>query len=65
MKSEKVAPPGENRFRLGGVATGKLDKNIFVVSEVLAKHDETYMPREVAAAMSRGKAMKTRGCGVY
>lgn len=101
-------PPGENKFRLGGVvcegsikrkngsldlrfavtdrshqvpvqfsgvlpdmfkegtsviATGKLEKNIFMASEVLAKHDETYMPREVAAAMAKGKAMKTKGCG--
>lgn len=103
-------PPGESRFRLGGIvcegsvqrkneslelrfavtdrihqvpvhfsgvlpdmfkegtsviATGKLEKNVFIASEVLAKHDETYMPREVAAAMAKGKAMKTHNCGSY
>lgn len=36
----------------GIVALGKLnDKNIFVASEVLAKHDENYMPPEVASAL--------------
>jgi len=47
------------------IATGKLQKNIFMASEVLAKHDETYMPREVAAAMAKGKAMKTHNCGSF
>jgi cytochrome c-type biogenesis protein CcmE len=36
----------------GIVANGKLNSNgAFVAQEVLAKHDETYMPPEVAAAM--------------
>lgn len=35
----------------GMVGTGKLEKNIFVASEILAKHDETYMPREVMDAL--------------
>jgi len=36
----------------GIVAQGKLDSNgVFIASEVLAKHDENYMPPEVAAAM--------------
>ena len=36
----------------GIVAQGKLDSDgTFVASEVLAKHDENYMPPEVAAAM--------------
>lgn len=30
------------------VATGALEGNTFVASEVLAKHDENYMPPEVA-----------------
>jgi len=35
------------------VLTGKLlDSGVFDASEVLAKHDETYMPREVADSMS-------------
>ena len=43
-------------FREGqGVVTeGALDYNgVFVASEVLAKHDETYMPREVAEALKK------------
>ncbi|MCW1933408.1 cytochrome c maturation protein CcmE [Pararhodobacter zhoushanensis] len=39
---------GENE---GTVATGRLVGDVFEASEILAKHDETYMPREVAAAM--------------
>jgi cytochrome c-type biogenesis protein CcmE len=36
----------------GVVAQGKLGpNNVFVAQEVLAKHDETYMPPEVAAAL--------------
>jgi cytochrome c-type biogenesis protein CcmE len=36
----------------GIVANGKLNSNgSFVAQEVLAKHDENYMPPEVAAAM--------------
>ncbi|MCB2115513.1 MAG: cytochrome c maturation protein CcmE [Rhodobacteraceae bacterium] len=31
----------------GVVATGKLIDGTFVASEILAKHDETYMPKEV------------------
>ena len=33
------------------IATGKLDGNEFAATEVLAKHDETYMPREVADSL--------------
>ncbi len=36
----------------GIVAQGKLnEKGVFVAQEVLAKHDENYMPPEVAAAL--------------
>jgi cytochrome c-type biogenesis protein CcmE len=36
----------------GVVAQGRLDgDSLFVADEVLAKHDETYMPPEVAAAL--------------
>ena len=45
------------------IATGRLRKNQFEASEVLAKHDETYMPREVAQAMAKGIAMHTKSCG--
>ncbi|MCA8868999.1 MAG: cytochrome c maturation protein CcmE [Rhodobacteraceae bacterium] len=32
----------------GVVATGKLVNNVFEATEILAKHDENYMPKEVA-----------------
>lgn len=39
----------------GMIATGKLGSDgIFVADEVLAKHDEEYMPPEVAAALEKG-----------
>ena len=33
---------------VGVIATGKLEGNRFIASEILAKHDENYMPKEVA-----------------
>ncbi|MFN7553103.1 MAG: cytochrome c maturation protein CcmE [Pseudomonadota bacterium] len=40
------------------VATGTLDaqRGVFVAREVLAKHDENYMPKEVADAIARAQA---------
>ena len=35
----------------GVIARGKLDGNRFVAEEVLAKHDENYMPPEVAESL--------------
>ena len=35
----------------GVVATGKLVGDLFVASEILAKHDENYMPKEVVDAL--------------
>ena len=35
------------------VATGRMRDGVFVAEEVLAKHDETYMPREVAEKMGQ------------
>lgn len=35
------------------IATGHLDGNTFVASELLARHDETYMPRELKDAMEK------------
>jgi cytochrome c-type biogenesis protein CcmE len=38
----------------GVIAQGKLGENgVFIASEVLAKHDETYMPPEVADALQK------------
>jgi len=35
----------------GMVGTGRLVDGVFEASEILAKHDETYMPREVMEAL--------------
>ena len=43
----------------GIVATGKLDENgVFQASEVLAKHDENYMPPEVQSALDQSTLNK-------
>jgi len=34
------------------IATGKMENGRFIASEVLAKHDENYVPRDVAEAMA-------------
>ncbi len=34
------------------IATGSMKDGVFVADQVLAKHDETYMPKEVADKMS-------------
>lgn len=34
------------------IATGRMENGRFVASEVLAKHDESYVPRDVAEAMA-------------
>lgn len=53
------------------IATGNIQDNHFIASEVLAKHDETYMPAEVAKnmtpemleKMSKGPKTHTLDCG--
>ena len=40
----------------GIVATGSLQQDLFVAKQVLAKHDETYMPPEVSAALKAANA---------
>ena len=45
----------------GIIAEGRLVQGIFNASEVLAKHDETYMPKEVADALK--KSGKGKGVG--
>lgn len=41
------------------IATGTLNAaGVFVATEVLAKHDENYMPKEVAEAIAKAKAQK-------
>ena len=39
----------------GAVARGRLGNGVFVAEEVLAKHDESYMPPEVADSMKPGE----------
>ena len=44
----------------GVVAQGKLGTDgVFQAAEVLAKHDETYMPPEVAEALEQAKAQES------
>ncbi len=44
----------------GVVAQGKLSGDgVFLADEVLAKHDETYMPTEVAEALKQAAGKKT------
>ncbi|MCE5232327.1 MAG: cytochrome c maturation protein CcmE [Mizugakiibacter sp.] len=38
------------------IATGHMDGGRFVATEVLAKHDENYMPKELAEAMGKAHA---------
>jgi cytochrome c-type biogenesis protein CcmE len=40
----------------GVVAQGQLKDGVFVAREVLAKHDENYMPPEAAEALKRAQA---------
>ncbi len=44
----------------GVVAQGQLRDGVFVAREVLAKHDENYMPPEAAEAMKRAQEGKSR-----
>jgi cytochrome c-type biogenesis protein CcmE len=56
VKYDKVLP---DLFKEGSgvVAHGKLDGNgTFVADEVLAKHDEKYMPPEVSRSLKAGQA---------
>jgi cytochrome c-type biogenesis protein CcmE len=43
----------------GIVAQGRLQGGVFVAQEVLAKHDENYMPPEAAEALKRAAERKT------
>ena len=42
----------------GVVAQGKLQDGVFIAQEILAKHDENYMPPEAADAMKRAQQGK-------
>ena len=45
------------------IATGKMQGKQFIANEVLAKHDETYTPKEVQDAMKKAKELNTKSCG--
>ena len=45
----------------GIVAEGRLERGEFRADEVLAKHDETYMPPEVAEALKKAGTWKQMG----
>jgi cytochrome c-type biogenesis protein CcmE len=44
----------------GVVAQGQLEGGVFVAREVLAKHDENYMPPEAAEALKNAQASNER-----
>ncbi len=63
FKTQSVAFDGilPDLFKEGQsvVATGRLDEaGVFRADEVLAKHDENYMPKEVADAIARAQDAK-------
>ena len=66
-KSIPVAFKGvlPDMFREGkGVVTqGRLENGLFVASDVLAKHDENYMPPEAAEALKKAQATNQKAVG--
>lgn len=44
------------------IVTGRIEDGIFIASEVLAKHDEQYMPRELEDTLM-GKGIAQPSCG--
>lgn len=52
--------PNLFRENQGIVAKGKLVNNIFIAEELLAKHDENYMPKEITNGMNYIKASKVQ-----
>lgn len=45
----------------GMIGTGKMVEGVFEASEILAKHDETYMPKEVIDALKEQGVYKEAG----
>jgi cytochrome c-type biogenesis protein CcmE len=56
--SYKGLLPNLFRAEQGIVARGKLVDNIFIADELLAKHDENYMPKEVADSLKKAGTWK-------
>ncbi|MBS0212910.1 MAG: cytochrome c maturation protein CcmE [Proteobacteria bacterium] len=44
------------------IATGQLGHDGFHADEILAKHDETYMPKEVEEAIAKGRTLPHAKC---
>jgi cytochrome c-type biogenesis protein CcmE len=42
------------------IAKGRIEENIFIADQVLAKHDETYMPAEVADKMTQARIARAQ-----
>ena len=56
VKYNRVLPGSVSR-RAGAVVVGRLDDHgEFIGDEVIAKHDENYMPPEVAEALEKARA---------
>ena len=49
--SSPASRPTSSARARASIATGRLEGGTFVASEILAKHDESYMPKEVADAL--------------
>ncbi|MEM7707596.1 MAG: cytochrome c maturation protein CcmE [Pseudomonadota bacterium] len=49
---------GQGIIAQGALSTSPSGEQVFVASEVLAKHDETYMPPEVADALKKAEEAK-------
>ena len=45
----------------GTIATGTLENGTFIATEILAKHDEDYLPKEVADALKKQGVFKADG----
>jgi cytochrome c-type biogenesis protein CcmE len=49
----------------GIIAHGRMQGKEFVADEILAKHDENYMPPEVAASLNHTRAQQDADTGAY
>lgn len=47
----------------GMVGTGSMQDDVFIATEILAKHDETYMPAEVIDALKEQGVYQDAGSG--
>jgi cytochrome c-type biogenesis protein CcmE len=56
-------PPDLFREGQGVIATGAMQDGTFVATEILARHDESYMPKEVADALKE-QGLFQHGSGV-